>query len=287
MDNFRQRFFFPDTDLRGEFLRLDSALTPIMTARDYPLEVQGLLGEALAAAALMSGTLKYEGRLSLHAQGKGELTLLVAEASNDNSVRGLARWQDNLSGDGQQPSLRQLLGCDAGLAITLHPQQGKSYQSLVPLEADDLAGCLAHYFEQSEQLPTRLWLACGNGRAAGLLLQRLPEQNANREHNETQWDTLKLLGDTIKTDELLSLDADTLLHRLFHETPPEREAPSELHFACTCSRDKVEQMLLSLGADTLQSLLEEQGEADISCDFCRQTQVFDAVDLQQLIRQLK
>lgn len=285
MDNLRQRFFFPDTDLRGEFLRLESALSPVLSARAYPLEIQSQLGEALVAAALMAGTLKFDGRLSLQAQGKGELTLLLAEATHDNSVRGLARWQQQPA-EGTLPPLRQLLGDEGVLAITLHPQQGKSYQSLVPLLADDLAGCLEHYFSQSEQLPTRLWLACGNGRAAGLLLQRLPEQNASREHNDDQWNTLSALAATLKTEELLDLPVTTLLHRLFHETPPQLVEPAALHFACTCSRDKVEQMLSSLGKETLQSLLDEQGEADICCDFCQQSQRFDAVDLAALIRRL-
>lgn len=285
MSNLRQRFFFPDTDLRGEFLRLESALTPVLNARAYPLEIQSQLGEALVAAALMAGTLKFEGRLSLQAQGQGELSLLLAEASFDNSVRGLARWQAPLA-EGPLPSLRQLLGEEGVLAITLHPEQGKKYQSLVPLVADDLAANLAHYFAQSEQLPTRLWLAYGNGRAAGLLLQRLPEQNASRAHNDEQWDTLAALATTLSTEELLGLPVATLLHRLFHETPPQLAPPNELHFACTCSRDKVEKMLLSLGRETLQSLLDETGEADICCDFCRQSQLFDAVDLAALVRRL-
>lgn len=286
MTDSRQRFFFPDTDLRGEWVSLENTLTPIFGARQYPLEIQTLLGEALAATCLMTGTLKFKGRLSIQAQGKGDLALLLAEGTHHNTLRGLARW-DGSVGDGRSPSLPELLGDEARMAITIHPEQGQSYQSLVPLASDDLAGCLTHYFDQSEQIPTRLWLAAGNGRAAGLLLQRLPEQNADKAHNDDQWHTLGALADTLKTEELLSLSAAELLHRLFHETPPQVPEAENVAFGCTCTRDKVEEMLTSLGKDTLQSLLDEKGEADIQCDFCKQTQHFDAVDLGALIKQLQ
>lgn len=285
MDNLRQRFFFPDTDLRGEYVRLESALLPILNARDYPLEVQSQLGEALVAACLLTGTLKFEGRLTLQAQGQGELSLLLAEATYDNTIRGLARWQEPVA-EGPLPDLKQLLGDEALMAITLQPDKGQNYQSLVPLTANHLAACLVDYFGQSEQLPTQIWLACGNGRAAGLLLQRLPEQNAAKLTNDDGWQTLAALAQTLSTDELLNLPAETLLHRLFHESPPQLSAPAEVRFACTCNRDKVEKMLRSLGQDTLQSLLDDQGEADIGCDFCCQNQHFDAVDLAALIKQL-
>lgn len=291
MADSRQRLFFPNTDIRGEIIQLDQALAPILSARDYPLAINQLLGEAVVAAALMVGTLKFNGRLSLQAQGNGLMSLLLAEATNDNSLRGLARWTpakpaaDNAFDQGTMPSLNTLLGNQAQLAITLHPDQGQDYQSLVPLQGDSIAACLSFYFEQSEQLPTNLWLACGNGKAAGILLQRLPTQNGTEQHNSDQWQTLSALINTLTQEELLSLEPSVLMHRLFHQTPPEVSAPSSLHFACTCRRERVQQMLISLGRQTLQSMLDEQQHADITCEFCHQTQSFDAVDLAQLIHQ--
>ncbi len=285
MDNFRQRFFFPDTDLRGDYVQLTSELQPVLGARQYPLEIQGLLGEALAAVCLLTGTLKFDGYLSLQAQGKGELNLLLAEATHNKQFRGVAHWQADYQPT-EQPKLAELLGSEAVMAITLHPAKGNAYQSLVPLQKDTLAACLGDYFEQSEQLPTKLWLACGNGRASGLLLQRLPNQEADEAHNADQWQTLQALADTLSTDEMLSLPANELLHRLFHELSPTLPEAEPLQFACRCSREKVEKMLLSLGREQLQSLLDEKNEADIECDVCRQNQHFDAVDLQQLIQQL-
>lgn len=286
MSDARHRFYFPDTDLRGEFLTLETALTPILAARSYPLEVQSLLGEAVVAVSLMAGTLKFAGRLSLQAQGKGEVSLLLTEATHDNTVRGLAKWHPSNPRE-QLPDIAELLGENAVMAITLHPDQGNDYQSLVPLKGSSLAACLALYFAQSEQLPTRLWLAFGNGKAAGLLLQRLPEQVADHTTNSERWDTLLALASTLTTEEMLHLDAVTLLHRLFHETPPTRVEPVAVRFACTCSRKKVEDMLMSLGIDTLQSLLDEEGKADIGCDFCQQHQYFDKVDLAALIHRLQ
>lgn len=284
MDNLRQRFFFPDSDLRGEYVRLESALTPVLQARDYPLEIQSQLAEALVAACLMAGTLKFNGRLALQAQGQqGELSLLLAEAAHDNTMRGLAHWHQPVA-ESELPDLKSLLGDQAMMAITLKPQHGKDYQSLVPLASSDLAACLGDYFAQSEQLPTHVRLAFGNGRATGLLLQRMPDQHADRQTNDEQWQTLQMLAETLTTEELLDLPLDTILYRLFHETPPQLAEPVELRFACTCSRDKVEAMLLSLGHAELQSMLDEQGGADVRCDFCRQSQHFDADQLKALVR---
>ncbi|MEE4249439.1 MAG: Hsp33 family molecular chaperone HslO [Alcanivoracaceae bacterium] len=281
----RQRFLFPDSDIRGEIVRLEASVAPVLGARDYPLVVQGLLAESLAAVVLMTGTLKFEGRLSLQAQGNGAVSLLVAEATHDGGIRGLARFSDNAP-TREQPHLHDLIGNEGLMAITIRPQRGSQYQGVVPLEGSSLAACLEDYFRQSEQLPTRLWLAGGNGRAAGLLLQRLPDRVADHEYNAAIWQHVITLADTLSMEELLDLPAETVLHRLFHETPPQVTAPTALSFQCTCSREKVANTLLSLGRTELQAILDEQGSATISCDFCAKDEHFDRVDLDQLIHQL-
>jgi molecular chaperone Hsp33 len=281
----RQRFLFPDSDIRGEIVRLEASLTPIINARDYPMVVQGLLAESVAAVVLMSGTLKFEGRLSLQAQGGGPISLLLAEATHDGGVRALARFQDSATTT-EQPALHDLIGDDGMMAITIRPARGHHYQGVVPLERETLAGCLEDYFRQSEQLPSRLWLAEGNGRAAGLLLQRLPDRVTDREHNDAMWQHLQALADTLSMEELLDLHGQEVLHRLFHETPPEITPPQPLHFQCTCSREKVARTLMSLGRTELQAILEEQGSAAVVCDFCNREERFDRVDLDQLIHTL-
>lgn len=281
----RQRFLFPDSDIRGEIVRLNASLSPILTARDYPLVVQGLLSESLAAVVLMSSTLKYEGRLSIQAQGNGPVSLMLAEVSHDGGIRGLARFSDDALMT-ELPHIQELVGTEGIMAITIRPAHGNQYQGVVPLEGNTLAACLEDYFRQSEQLATRLWLAGGNGRAAGLLLQRLPDQVAEPEQNSAVWQHLTTLADTLNMEELLDLPEEEVLHRLFHETPPQLIEPTPVRFQCTCSRDKVTTTLLSLGQVELQAILDEQGSATISCDFCSKDEHFDRVDLGQLIHQL-
>jgi len=280
--DFKQRFLFPETDIRGELVRLDESLEAILGTHDYPLAVQGLVGEAVAAVALLAGTLKFSGRLSLQAQGRGPVSLLLAECTHDGQLRALARHDGELD---TAANIGALIG-DGTMVITITPDQGRQYQGIVPLEGDTLAQCLEGYFQQSEQLPTRLWLASGNGRAAGLMLQRLPDQVASRDDNRNQWEHLEALAGTLKMEELLDLPAETVLRRLFHETPPRLPEAQPLRFGCTCSRERTENALLSLGADELKTLLAEDGEATLTCDFCLSQQHFDAVDLAELIRRL-
>ncbi|MCH8542493.1 MAG: Hsp33 family molecular chaperone HslO [Alcanivorax sp.] len=289
----RQRFLFPDSDIRGEIVRLNTSVAQALQARSYPLAIESLLGEAMAAATLLTGTLKFEGRLSLQAQGQGDLSLLLAECTHDSQIRGLARTRlsDTASDTGstsEQPPmaarLPALLG-DGVMAITIAPERGARYQGLVPMESDTLAGCLEGYFTQSEQLPTRLWLAAGNGHAAGLLIQVLPEHTGSADHNAHIWETVTALAGTLTMEELLTLPVETVLHRLFHETPPILSPADTVRFGCTCSRDKVRGTLLSLGTDELQTLLSEQGEARVNCDFCGNEELFDAVDLGQLVHE--
>ena len=280
--DFKQRFLFPETDIRGELVRLDESLEAILGTHDYPLAVQGLVGEAVAAVALLAGTLKFSGRLSLQAQGRGPVSLLLAECTHDGQLRALARHDGELD---TAANIGALIG-DGTMVITITPDQGRQYQGIVPLEGDTLAQCLEGYFQQSEQLPTRLWLASGNGRAAGLMLQRLPDQVASGDENRNQWEHLEALAGTLKMEELLDLPAETVLRRLFHETPPRLPEARPLRFGCTCSRERTENALLSLGADELKTLLDEDGEATLTCDFCLSQQHFDAVDLAELIRRL-
>lgn len=284
-NDFQQRFLFPDSDLRGEIVHLEASLEPALAGRDYPLVLRGLVAESLTAAALLSSTLKFEGRLSLQAQGSGPVQLLMAECDHHGQLRGLARY-DHTPETTEQPPLGDLLG-QGRMAITIMPEQGQQYQGLVPLERSTLAGCVEDYFQRSEQLPTRLWLAAGNNRAAGLLLQRLPERAANAERNEDLWQHLTTLADSLTMEELLDLGAETVLHRLFHETPPELATARPLQFQCSCSRERVRNTLLSLGAEELRDILDTQGEADITCEFCGTREHFDSVDLGELLRQLE
>lgn len=281
----RQRFLFPNSDIRGEIVRLDASLKPIISARQYPMAAESLLAEAVAAVTLLSGSLKFKGRLSLQAQGEGAIKLLLAECTHDSQVRALLHHND-AQGIPNSSAVGELIGKGV-MAITIRPEQGQDYQGMVPMEKDSLAGCLEDYFEQSEQLPTRIWLASGNGQAAGIMLQALPQQVATKEENDLTWERVVALTETITMDELLGLPVETVLHRLFHEDPPQLPDAQEVSFGCTCSRERVARALISLGVEELQSILDEQNEAEIQCDFCSKAQTFDAVDLAQLIHTMK
>ncbi|KZY32514.1 molecular chaperone Hsp33 [Alcanivorax sp. HI0044] len=281
MQDHKQRFLFPDSDIRGELVQVESSVSRILEGHNYPLAVQGLIGEAVAAVALLASTLKFKGRLALQAQGKGPVSLLLAECSHDGELRALARHSDGQ--DWSHGDIQTLIG-EGTMVITITPDQGRQYQGIVPLSGDTLAACLQGYFQQSEQLPTRLWLASGNNRAAGLLLQRLPNQLATTDGNNQMWEHLDALASTLQMEELLNLDDQTILHRLFHDTPPQLPDAQPLQFGCTCSRDRNRNALISLGNQELQQLLDEDGEVTLTCDFCRHQEHFDAVDLAEMIK---
>ena len=282
MQDHKQRFLFPDSDIRGELVQVESSVSRILEGHSYPLPVQGLIGEAVAAVALLASTLKFKGRLALQAQGKGPVSLLLAECSHDGELRALARHSDGQ--DWSQGDIQTLIG-EGTMVITITPDQGRQYQGIVPLSGDTLAECLQGYFQQSEQLPTSLWLASGNNRAAGLLLQRLPNQLATTDGNNQMWEHLDALASTLQMEELLNLDDQTILHRLFHDTPPQLPDAQPLQFGCTCSRDRNRNALISLGNQELQQLLDEDGEVTLTCDFYRHQEHFDAVDLAEMIRE--
>lgn len=269
------RFLFEHTDVRGELVHLDASWRAVLQRRDYPAPVRELLGQALAAAVLLSATIKIDGSLHLQLQGDGPVSLLLVEVTAQRSLRGLARW------DGEVPDscpLRGLVG-DARLLLTIDPGGGSErYQGVVGVEKDTLAESLEDYFRQSEQLDTRLWLAAGEQRAGGMLLQRLP----GRSGGDEDWNRDVFLGETVSRDELLQLTTRELLHRLFHEEDVRLFEAEPLSFRCSCSGGRIETMLRGLGYDEVQDILLEQGKISVNCEFCGQRYVFDAVDVERL-----
>ena len=281
MTDFIQRFHFSESPVRGELVQLSATVAEVMARHDYPERVQALLGEAVAAAVLLASTLKFEGSLILQARGDGPLETLMVECSDQLEVRGIAQVGEGWSEQTATLPLAELFG-HGQLAITIDPVKGQRYQGVVPLDAPTLAGCLEHYFEQSEQLPTRLWLTADEDGAAGMLLQVLPGHDAAEDADI--WPRLQQLTDTVKPDEMLSLPATELLYRLYHEELVELHEANEVCFRCTCSRERTEQVLLSLGEAELRDILAEQGEIDISCQFCNQEYIFDGIDVEQMLR---
>jgi molecular chaperone Hsp33 len=281
MTDFTQRFLFDDTDVRGEMVVLSETYAQVLAKHPYPLPVAQLLGELLAAASLLVGTLKFEGLMILQARSSGPVPLLMVECSSEGGLRGIARY------DAEQIAADALLADlmpDGILAITVEPKSGQRYQSLVDLDGATLADCLSNYFATSEQLPTRFWLCADGQRARGLLLQQLPaDRLTDPEAREASWQHVTTLADTLKTEELLGLDNPTLLHRLYHEEPLRLFDPRILQFRCSCSRERSANALVSLGQSDAEQLLgENAGSVVIDCQFCNHRYAFDAADIAQL-----
>lgn len=279
--DFTQRFLFDDTDVRGEWAGLERSYAEVLAKHDYPEPVAQLLGELLAAAALLVGTLKFDGLLVLQARSSGAVPLLMVECSSDRQVRGIARYHAEQIEPGA--TLGELMP-DGMLALTMDPARGQRYQGIVGLEGVNLAACLSDYFASSEQLPTRFWLYADGRRACGLLLQQLPADRIHDgEEREASWQHLVTLADTLTAEELLALDTTTVLHRLYHEEQVRLFEPKPIHFQCSCSRERSGNALISLGQEDAEELAREQGGAvTIDCQFCNQQYRFDAADIAQL-----
>lgn len=274
------RFLLENTPVRGEWVHLDASWQALLQRHRYPPAVHRQLGEAYAAVALIAATLKFDGSLILQITGSGPLHLLVVQATGSQSLRGLARYR----GEVPDGDLVQIFGADARLLITLDPGAGRErHQGVVVLEGRSLATALDAYFERSEQLPTRVWLAAGPGRAAGMLLQGMPGPDGSPTPRDSEdWTRLTLLGDTVSAGELLDLAAEDLLRRLFHEERVRLLAGHGMRFACSCSRDKVQDMLKGLGPDEVRATLEQEGEVAVTCEFCNARYRLDAVDAEAL-----
>ena len=273
----RTRFIFDDMPVRGLHVRLENVWKHIVGQKHYPAAIRRALGELLAAGALLSGNLKTDGTLIVQVQGQGRLKMLVVEATSDQTVRATARW-DETANINDDESLTDLLGSNSVFVLTLQPKDAEPWQGVVPLEGGSIAQMLINYTKRSEQLDTQIVLASSDDACGGLLVQRLPET----EPDAASWEHVGTLVQTLTPEELTGLDAQHVLYRLFHETPPRVFDPESIEFACTCSRGKVSDMLLMLGGEEVGGVVAEQGSIQIDCDFCHAKYVFDETDVNAL-----
>ena len=262
------RFLLPDAGVRGVHVHLDETWRKILSHAVYPPAAAELLGEASVASALFTGHTKVDGRLSIQLRSGTAMRTLFAECTAAGTLRGIVQLVD---GGGDAPRDLTTLGEDALLAITienpgLDPREPQRYQSLVGLTASGLDEAFEDYFRQSEQLPTRLLLAADGEHAAGLLLQKLPGDEGDTDG----WSRASALFETLGKQELLKVAGNDLLHRLFHEEKPELLGERPLRFACSCSRERVEGMLQSLGEVEARAAAEPTGAVDVRCEFCGQ-----------------
>ncbi|PHS26350.1 MAG: Hsp33 family molecular chaperone HslO [Methylophaga sp.] len=274
-----QRFIFDNAPVRGEWVHLSHTWKDVMSRREYPVAIQRLLGEMMAAAALLTATVKIKGRLVLQLKSSGPVTLMMVECTSNHTLRAFAQWDGDVTDDA---TLIEITG-EGALAITIDVEGAKQpYQGVVSLQGESISTVLETYFKQSEQLETRIWLAADNRASAGLFLQKLPGKSTNKEADEEHWSRLSQLADTISNKELLELGAGTLLHRLFHEEQCRLLSSTELNFSCACSRERVADTISLLGKDDANNLLQEQGHIEVACEFCNEHYRFDEVDVAQV-----
>ena len=279
------RFLFDHFPIRGHLVHLDAAWRALIEHRQYPDAIRETLGEAVVASLLLAATIKFDGVLSLQLQGDGPVHLLLAQCTSGLGVRGLARYREG-GGGGQK--IHELIG-NGNLTVTLETDEGaQRYQGIVPIEGERLADSLQAYFQNSEQLPTRLWLHADAQGASGMLLQKLPGSSslppADAALVEDAWRRLQLIADTLTPEELRTLADAEILHRLFNEDDLRLFEPSPVYFRCRCSRERVASMLQGLGETETRSVIAERGKVEVHCDFCNRAYVFDAVDVEQLFK---
>ncbi|MDE2306995.1 MAG: Hsp33 family molecular chaperone HslO [Xanthomonadaceae bacterium] len=275
-DDVLHRFLLERAGVRGALVRLGPAWRDVAGRADYPPAVRALLGEALAAGALLTGNIKLDGALSLELKSAGALRLLFAECTDRGRLRGLARWADPLPAPLALDALP-----DAIMAITIgNVERGQRYQGLVDLQHARLADALENYFALSEQLPARIVLVAGGDRAAGLMLQKLPDEGGrDAAADDDAWNRVMHLTATLGAAELLDSAPEQLLYRLYHEESVRLFERRALAFGCSCSRERVAAMLRSLGRDEVEAALAAHGdEVEVICEFCAQRYCFDRVD---------
>ncbi len=272
------RYLFENYAVRGELVTVSNTWKQILENHNYPLPVKNVLGELLVATSLLTATLKFAGDITVQLQGDGPMSLAVINGNNRQQMRGVARVQGDVPDDAD---LKTLVG-NGYLVITITPEEGERYQGVVGLEGDTLAACLEDYFLRSEQLPTRLFIRTGDvdgqPAAGGMLPQVLPAQETQAENFEH----LAVLTETIKAEELLTLAAEDVLWRLYHEEEVTLYDPQDVEFKCTCSRERCAGALKTLPDEEVDSILAEEGEIDMHCDYCGSHYLFNAMDIAEI-----
>ena len=277
-NNVLNRYLFEDLSVRGELVQLDEAYQRIISSKVYPAPVQGLLGELLVATTLLTATLKFEGSITLQLQGDGPVSLAVINGDHDQKVRGVARWEGDIAEDA---SIHDMMG-KGHLVITIDPKKGERYQGIVGLDGDNLSEVLESYFANSEQLKTRIWLRLGEHEgkqhAAGMLIQVMPDGTGTPD----DFEHLEQLTDTVKNEELFTLQANELLYRLYNQEKVRLFEPQPVAFHCGCSRERSGAAIMTVDRAEIKDILAEVGSISLHCDYCGTDYTFDEAQIAEL-----
>lgn len=283
MSDSLHRFQLENLHVRGEWVSLQESWQEIQKRSVYPQPIKQVLGESLVAISLLAESLKFDGSLVMQIRGTAPISMLVVQATSEGTLRGLANFSGDIDPDASFTDLFQTAdGSHATMVVSVEPSslKGERYQSLISLEGETLTECFTQYFAQSEQLKTQLWLAVDDFSARGMMLQSLPLEDTERQ--QQGWEHASILADTIRYSELLELEPQELLHRLYHEEDLRLYDAKPLRFECTCSQEKIETTIRSIGETEANSILGEQGKISINCDFCNKRYELDIIDVKRL-----
>jgi len=280
------RYLFDEMHARGELVQLTNSYQAIIGNHHYPAGVRLLLGELLAATCLLTATLKFEGEITVQLQGDGPVSYMSVNGDNNQQMRGIARLSQPDLADSID-TLHALIG-KGTMVITIRPAQGEPYQGVVALEQATLAECLAHYFAVSEQIPTKIWLFSDDEKqqVAGSLVQLLPDGDGsedNKAKHQSDFEHLAQLTNTIKADEIFSLDAEALLYRLYHQEKVSLFEPQTVSYQCGCSSDKCLAAISQVSAEEITAIIAEQGKVSMTCEYCLTAYNFFEDDLKSFI----
>jgi len=270
-----QRFIINRAHIRGVLVKLQQSYLTIVSQQHYPERIGHLLGETLATAALLTSTIKFQGTLIMQVQNKGPLEMLVAHCDEQFHIRGVAKWRED-----ENDFNEALQG--GTLAISILPNQGERYQGIVELETEDLGQAVETYFAQSEQLATLVMLAADERGCAGLLLQRLPNSSAD-EQDDSYWSDLEAQIRQLYSHELLNLDNEVLISKLFPDEDIMVYEPEPVSFRCTCSEERSAKAIQTLTQADIDELLATSKTIAVTCEFCHHSYHFDAAEVNTIM----
>ena len=278
------RYIFNQAHVRGELVQLQQSYQSILDSYDYPPVIQRLLGELMSATCLLTATLKFEGEVALQIQSEGVVKYAVINGTHDQKLRGVARWDEQLK---QLPEDFSELFSKGVMVITITPAEGERYQGMVALDKPSLAECIEAYFEQSEQLATKVLLRTDvsktPGNAAGVLLQVLPTTSESTKTTERpEFEHLIKLTETLTDEELFNLPAQDILYRLYHQEEAEVYTPQPVQFKCTCSKERSAAAIANVDKLELLDIIAKEGEIKMNCQYCHAEYVFDAIDVESI-----
>ncbi|KXI28269.1 Hsp33 family molecular chaperone HslO [Paraglaciecola hydrolytica] len=277
------RYLFNKGNVRGEMVRLQETYQAILDSYDYPPVIQQLLGELMVAASLLTATIKFEGDIAVQLQGEGPLSYAVINGTHNQQLRGMARWDESLT---ELPTTFADLLQKGVMVITITPNEGERYQGIVALDKPTLAECIESYFDQSEQLATKVIIRTQHDaspvKACGLFLQIMPTSSAATDAADTDFDHLCKITETIKNEELFTLPVDEILYRLYHQEEVEVYPAQNVIFKCSCSREKTATALSGIGKEELLDIVAEQGAVSMNCQYCHTEYRFDAIDVESI-----